>query len=93
MILRITTELKIDMDKCRARIKTPRLYNRSQRKWLLDVCDVFERGEFMEAHALIAGVKDDDWLEFLDTPIFDTVRDWALGMTDVTIVAERPSAS
>ena len=88
MILRYTTEVQFDMKKCRERIRWPRVYNREERRWLLSICDLFEMGRFEEAFKVVKSAPD-DWLEYMDEPIYNALRDWANG-ADVAVVPERP---
>ncbi len=45
--------IELDMERERSRIKTPRLYNKRQRKYLLLLCDLFEAGEWQKCLDLV----------------------------------------
>ena len=84
MKLILKKEISIDIDGIKARINTKDLYDDKERKCLLKAVDLFEKGKFKQAIAVIKDMPD-EWEGYMDQPIYETLVEFQRG-AELTIV-------
>ena len=70
-------KVEIDLEAERVRINTPRLYNKVQRKWLNDLVDLVERGEFVKALGMV--IKKRTYREFIGCEVWSLLWNVSMG--------------